>query len=150
ANGVGAYLDYQIQNPDPLKPVLLVDELNSRIGRPEAERWLEVILQTLLENHDNLYDFNQTVAQANDGEDLYQLVHLLRLEASYERNAWQLRPLNLVHEVLARKHPQAASLWREQVEILCRQNADDHLAELTRLENAHSIRLPTIRDRLEE
>ncbi|MBI3407870.1 MAG: hypothetical protein HY040_05880 [Planctomycetes bacterium] len=148
--GIGAYLDYLIGNPDPLKPVLLVDELGTRIGRPEAERWLEIILQTLLENHDNLYDFNQTIAQASYGENLYQLFDFLRLKASYERNAWQLRPLNMVHEVLARKHPQAGSLWREQVEMLCRENAKDHLRELGRLESAHGIRLPTVRDSLEE
>src|SRR5262249_32470214 len=146
AKGVGSYLDYLQANPDPLRPLLLLDELGVKVQRQETERLLELILQTLVENHDNLYDFNQTVAQATSGENLYQLFDFLRLKASYERNVWQLRPLYQVHEVLARKQPQTASLWREEVEKLCRQNAEDHLRELTRLENVHGIRLATIRD----
>src|SRR5207302_9977667 len=74
----------------------------------------------------------------------------LRLKASYDRNAWQLRPLNLVHEILAKKHGEAATLWRRQVQELCRRTAEEHLAELARLERVHGMRLTTVADRLEE
>lgn len=148
--GIGPYLDYLSENPDPLRPIKLVDDLERGLSRQEPERWLQIILQTLIENYDHYRDYNTTTTQSDYGENLYQLFDFLRLKASYERNAWQLRPLNLVHEVLARKHEAAARLWREQVETLSRQTADDHLKELARLERMHGMRLATIADRLEE
>ncbi len=148
--GVGPYLDYLAENPDPLKPVRLIDDLERGIPRDHAERCLQIILQTLIENYDHFRDYNTTTTQSDYGENLYQLFDFLRLKASYERNAWQLRPLNLVHEVLARNHGPAVKLWRDQVEHLCRQTAEDHLRELARLEKMHGMRLTTIADRLEE
>ena len=43
-------------------------------------------------------------------------MHFFRIKDRYERLAWQLKPANLVHEVLARRHPAAAELWRAQAE----------------------------------
>lgn len=148
--GVGPYLDYLSENPDPMRPIKLVEDLDGGLSRHEPERWLQVILQTLIENYDHYRDYNTTTTQSDYGENLYQLFDFLRLKASYERNAWQLRPLNLVHEVLAKKHDLAARLWRDQVEELSRQTAADHLKELARLERMHGMRLATITDRLEE
>jgi hypothetical protein len=148
--GVGPYLDYLSENPDPLRPIKLVDDLDRGLAQQEPERWLQIILQVIIENYDHYRDYNTTTTQSDYGENLYQLFDFLRLKASYERAAWQLRPLNLVHEVLARKHAAAAELWRRQVEELSRQAADDHLNELARLERVHGMRLATIADRLEE
>src|SRR5438094_10193769 len=108
-----------------------------------------IILQALIENYDHYRDYNTTTRQSDYGENLYQLLDFLRLKASYERNAWQLRPLNLVHEVLAKKHSAAAQLWRKQVQELSRQTAEDQLKELAWLEKMHGMRLATIPDRLE-
>ncbi|HWY85652.1 MAG TPA: hypothetical protein VNX28_02955, partial [Gemmataceae bacterium] len=148
--GVGPYLDYLGENPDPVRPIKLIDDLERGLSRHEPERWLQIILQTLIENYDHYRDYNTTTTQSDYGENLYQFFDFLRLKASYERNAWQLRPLNLVHEVLAKKHGSAAALWRQQVQQLSRQTAEDHLKELARLERAHGMRLATIADRLEE
>jgi hypothetical protein len=149
--GVGPYLDYLSENPDPMHPIKLVEDLEQGLDRHEPEHWLQIILQAVIENYDHYRDYNTTTTQSDYGENLYQLFDFLRLKASYERNAWQLRPLNLVHEVLARKHGAAAQLWREQVqELSIRQTADDHLEELTRLERMHGMRLATVADRLEE
>jgi len=148
--GVGPYLDYLSENPDPMHPIKLVDDIDCGLSRVEPERWLQIILQTLIENYDHYRDYNTTTTQSDYGENLYQFFDFLRLKASYERNAWQLRPLNLVHEVLAKKHRPTAKLWREQVQEMCRQTADDHLKELGRLEKMHGMRLATIADRLEE
>jgi hypothetical protein len=74
----------------------------------------------------------------------------LRLKASYERHAWQLRPLALAHEVLARRQSGAAVPWEEQVMQLTRERAARHLEELRRLEKEHGMHLRTVADRLEE
>ncbi|MCI0639607.1 MAG: hypothetical protein L0Y72_02520 [Gemmataceae bacterium] len=148
--GIGAYLDSLAQDADPLHPCRLIEDLNGRYSRQEAERWLQLILPTLIENYTHYLDYDRTTTQSDYGEQLHRLFDFLRLKASYERNAWQLRPLNVVHEILARKDAQTAQVWREQVQQLSRNVANEHLDELTRIEAQHGIRLATVRDRLEE
>jgi hypothetical protein len=148
--GIGAYLDYLQANPDPLHPVRLLDELDDKIPRANAVSLLEVILQVIIENYEEYRDYNATTTQSDFGENLHQLFEFLRLKASYERNAWQLRPLNQVHDMMVRRHPEPATFWREQVVELTRELADDHLEELTALEEEHGMRLRTIADRLGE
>jgi hypothetical protein len=148
--GIGPYLDYLSANPDPLHPIHLVDDIDNGLARHDPERWLHIILQTVIENYDHYRDYNTTTTQSDYGENLYQLFDFLRLKASYERNAWQLRPLNLVHEILAKKDAPAAALWRDQVLEMSCQTAEDHLQELARLEKMHGMRLATVADKLEE
>lgn len=161
--GVGPYLEDLEKEPDPLHPLRraaeddeedapprLLDDLGNKISRPDAERVLQIILQTLIENYDHLRDYNATTTQSDYGDNLYRLFDYLRLKARYERAAWLLRPLNLVHEILARRDGSAAALWRQRVEAITRESADKYLEELARLEKTHGIRLATIRDRLDE
>lgn len=148
--GVGAYLDYLADNPDPLHPVQLIEDLDGEMPRAEAERRLETILQALIENYEEYKDYNTTTPQSDYGENLHTLLDFLRLKASYERHAWQLRPLALVHEILARRRRQAAVRWQEQVTHLTRERAARHLEQLADLERQHGMRLRTVADRLEE
>jgi hypothetical protein len=148
--GVGPWLDYLAENPDPLHPVKLIEELGHTIPRPEAEAHLRLILQALIENYDHLRDFNATTAQSDYGDNLYQLLDFLRLKAGYDRIAWRLRPLGLVHEVLARHDGAMAGLWRAKAEQVTRDPADKQLERLARLEREYGVRLATVTDRLEE
>ncbi|HXG12165.1 MAG TPA: hypothetical protein VNK04_20590 [Gemmataceae bacterium] len=155
--GVGAYLDYLRDNPDPLHPIRLINDLERADGpeaarlRNEAVELLQFIFQVIVENYEEYKDYNSTTTQSDYGENLHVLLDFLRLKASYERQAWQFRPLVLVHEVLARAaEGEAAVLWEEAFGELTQEPAAQHLDELTRLERAHGIRLGTVRDRLEE
>lgn len=148
--GVGAYLQDLQAEPDPLHPLQLLDDLDQNLSRADTERILQIILQTLIENYDHLRDYNATTTQSDYGENLYRLFDYLRLKARYERAAWLLKPLNLVHETLARRDGVAAALWRQRVETITRESAEKYIEELNRLEKTHGIRLATIRDRLEE
>jgi hypothetical protein len=148
--GVGAYLKDLQAEPDPLHPLQLIDDLDHAIARDEAEHILQIILQTLIENYDHLRDYNATTTQSDYGDNLYRLFDYLRLKARYDRAAWLLRPLNLVHETLARRAGATAALWRERVGAITRDSADKYVQELAKLEKAHGIRLATIRDRIEE
>lgn len=148
--GIGPYLHDLEKEPDPLHPLRLLDELDGKIARADVERILQIILQTLIENYDHLRDYNATTTQSDYGDNLYRLFDYLRLKARYDRAAWLLRPLNLVHEVLARRDGAAAALWRQRVESITRDSAGKYIEELDRLERLHGIRLATIRDRLEE
>ena len=148
--GVGDYLKDLQAEPDPLHPLQLLDDLDQSIPLEEAERILQTILQTLIENYDHLRDYHATTTQSDYGDNLHRLFDYLRLKARYDRAAWLARPLNMVHEVLARRDGTAAALWRERVESITRESADAFVQELAVLEKKHGIRLATIRDRIEE
>ncbi len=148
--GVGKYLDYLGANPDPLHPVRLVEELGDKVRQVEAERYLQVILQAVIENYEEYKDYNTTTPQSDYGDNLHLLLDFLRLKASYDRNAWHLRPLLLVHEVLARRHLRVAERWQGQLTRLTSDLAEQYLKELAQLERRHGMRLRTVADRLQE
>lgn len=149
--GVGDYLDYLQANPDPLRPVRLLDDLERQVRRQDAVRFLTLILQALVENYEEYKDYNTTTTQSDYGENLYMLLAFLRLKASYERHAWQFRPLVLVHEALARRGRKSASvLWQEAFTHLTQNWADHHVKELGNLERTLGMRLRTVTDRVEE
>jgi hypothetical protein len=148
--GVGKYLDYLRDNPDPLHPVRLIDDLGEAVPRPQAERFLQVILQAVIENYEEYKDYNTTTPQSDYGDNLHLLLDFLRLKASYERHAWHLRPLLQVHEVLARRHLRVAERWQEQLTRLTSELAEQYVEELAELEREHGMRLRTVADRLQE
>jgi hypothetical protein len=149
--GVGAYLDYLRDNPDPLRPIRLLDELDRGIHREDAIRRLEIVLQAVIENYEEYKDYNTTTTQSDYGENLHVLLEYLRLKVAYERHAWQFRPLVLAHEVLARRgRSQTAILWEQSLTRVTRDLARRHLEQLEKLERIRGVRLNTIRDHLNE
>jgi hypothetical protein len=151
ARGTGAYLDYLRDNPDPLRPVRLLDELDQGIRREDAVRRLEIVLQAVIENYEEYKDYNTTTTQSDYGENLHVLLDFLRLKVAYERHAWQFRPLVMAHEVLARHGlGQTAILWEQSLTRVTRDLARRHLDQLERLERVRGMKLSTIRDRLHE
>jgi hypothetical protein len=149
--GVGAYLDYLAENPDPLHPVKLLDDLGQQIGRDDAIACLQLVLQAVVENYEEYKDYNTTTTLSDYGENLHVLLDFIRVKNAYERHAWQFRPLVLAHEVLARGGRSAAAvLWEGAFTQLTRELADQHLAELKRLEDQHGIRLNTVSDQVQE
>jgi hypothetical protein len=149
--GVGAYLDYLRDNPDPLRPIRLLDELGHSIRREDAIRRLEIVLHAVIENYEEYKDYNTTTTQSDYGENLHVLLEFLRLKVAYERHAWQFRPLVLAHEVLARHgRGQTAILWEQSLTRVTRDLARRHLEQLERLERIRGVRLNTIRDHLNE
>jgi hypothetical protein len=149
--GVGAYLDYLRESPDPLRPVRLVDDLDGAIPRADAIRRLELVLQAVIENYEEYKDYNTTTTQSDYGENLHVLLDFLRLKAAYERHAWQFRPLVLAHEMLARHGRASTALrWEESLTQFTRELARQHLEQLLRLERQHGVRLGTVSDRLNE
>ena len=69
--GVGGYLDYLRDNPDPLQPIRLLDELDNGIRREDAVRRLEIVLQAVVENYEEYKDYNTTTTQSDYGENLH-------------------------------------------------------------------------------
>ena len=82
---------------------------------------------------------------------LYTLLDFLRLEASYDRVAWNLRPVVIAHDVLVRSGlAAAAEMWRKMVAQKTAQAANEHSQRLKRLMAKYGMRLPSIVDRIGE
>ena len=129
----------------------LLDDLDVKIPKREAAELLTIVIETLIENYAEFKDYNSTTTQSDHGELLYVLLDFLRLRTAYERFAWNLRPVLMVHEVLVRRHKSAtAELWRRALTERTQEAADWHLAQLDELMRKHGVRLPTIADRLSE
>ncbi|MBL8799071.1 MAG: hypothetical protein JNM56_34615 [Planctomycetia bacterium] len=149
--GIGAYLDYVRDNPEPGVSLKLLDELDRQISREQALNNLELILRALVENYEEFKDYNATTALAAYGENLHVLLDFLRIKANYDRQAWRQRPLVAAHEVLARRQrPGAARLWEQAYARLTEKSAEALVGQLSLLEEAHGIKLRTVSDRIHE
>lgn len=150
-HGVPQYLNYMIENQDPIRPVKLLEALGNGIEMEDAAELLELVFRILVEKFDRFMEYNTTTTQSDYGEQLHILLDFLKLESSYERQAWNLSPLVIAHEVLAREGlPDAAKLWQDVLTRKTNKLAEEHLHKLKRLEKTHGIRLPGITDRLNE
>ena len=149
--GVDVYLDSLCEQPDAADEFRLVAELGAAVPRDEAVRHLEVILEAVAENYSGYVDYNSTTTQSDRGELLYTLLDFLRLEASYDRVAWNLKPVVIAHDVLVRSGcDKAARMWREAVGRRSAAVAEDHLERLDELNRKYGMRLPSVADRLGE
>lgn len=151
-NGVDWFLNYLEENEDPLRPMKLLEDLRtSQIDRDDAQWCLETIYSVVVDRFDRFLDYNTTTTQSDYGEMFFCLLDFLRVEARYDRDAWNMLPLTIVHEMLARHgRDEAADAWAATFEIQTADLAAQHVAELTMLEKRHGMHMPTIRDHLHE
>ena len=129
----------------------LLADLDHSIAREDAVRYLELTIESVVENYSEYIDYNSTTTQSDRGDLLYTLLDFLRIQASYDRVAWNLKPVVIAHEVLVRQgRNDAATLWRRAVARRSQEVADDHLQRLGRLSSRYGMRLPSVADRLRE
>ncbi|MGC3969260.1 MAG: hypothetical protein QM775_18445 [Pirellulales bacterium] len=148
---VDTYLRTLEENDDAEPRPTLLESLDRDIPRTEAVDLLTIVIETIIENYAEFKDYNSTTTQSDQGDLLYILLDFLRLRLGYERFAWNLRPVMMVHEVLVRRQKTAtAELWRRAVTDRTCEAADWNLAQLRELNRKYGVRLPTIADRLGE
>jgi len=150
--GVSEFLDFLELEQDPLHPVALIEDIdNGKIDREEACDLLELCYETILDKLDRFVEYNTTTTQSDYGGMFYCLLDFLRVEASYDRDAWNLRPFQMAHLVLA-EHGSAelAREWERMVREKTRRKAASHLKKLHALEEAYSVRLPSVSDHVGE
>lgn len=151
SRGVDSYFEFLKENDDPIRPTQLVEDLNSGLDSEEAAYSLEIVLRCLQDKYDRFIEYNSTTTQSDYGENIYLLLAFLRLEADYDRKAWDLAPVAMVHEALARNGAtEAAEIWQDVFQIKTADLSQSFLRNLDRLERACSIKLPSLRDRLSE
>jgi len=146
--GADVYLRALEESEEEGKPRLL-DDLDGPLPRADAVRWLEMCLEAVVENYSEYLDYNSTTTQSDRGEMLYVLLDFLRVEASYERVAWSLKPVLLAHEVLVQcRRGGAARRWREALAARTAEIADEHVRRFDQLAALYGVRLRTVADRI--
>jgi hypothetical protein len=149
--GVDAYLASLEEESDSHEPIRLLDDLDRRISRGQAVKWLRVTVEAIMEDYPEYVDYNSTTTQSDRGEMLYTLLDFLRLKSSYERVAWNLRPLVVAHDVLVRRgRDKAAAIWAEAVAQRNHALAERFLNQFEKLSRRYGMRLRSVGDRLAE
>ncbi|WP_425396142.1 hypothetical protein [Aeoliella sp.] len=148
--GVGVWLSNQEMDPGD-DPLPLIEELGGRIEREDAVEMLTIAIDSVVENFREYRDYNATTTQSDHGELFYMFVDFLRLRASYDRSAWNMKPVFLAHEILIRQGREAAAdMWRRAIAARTSERADHYLKAFSQMSELYGMRLPTIAERLGE
>jgi len=150
--GVDQFLDFLAEEHNPLQPLPLLEDIEAgHINRREACKLLELIYECILDKLDRFIEYNTTTTQSDYGSLFYCLLDFLRLEAGYDRDAWNIRPYQMAHEVIAEVgSSDLPEQWEQMIEHRTRDRAENHLKRLRRLQDKYSVRLPSVLDHLNE
>ncbi len=153
SRGADAFLASLLQSPDEEDvPGKLVADLQSeRISRREAATWLNLIAEAVLERYAEYVDYNSSTTQSDRGNMLWMFLDFLRLRAAYDRAAWNLTPIALLHRVLVDLgHHEAAAHWQNEVAARTRPLADHFRKTYADLCRRYGMQLVSVADRINE
>ena len=149
--GVDAYLRSLEADPDSAPDWSLLEDLDQKIPRATAVEQLTLAIEAVVDNYGEFRDFNGTTTQSDRGDLLYVLLDWLRLKVSYDRIAWNIRPVAVAHEVLVRRGwPAVAEMWRRAIAERTEHISDWHLKRMDELTRRYGVRLPSVADHLAE
>jgi hypothetical protein len=150
--GVGNYLEQAIKNQDSDEVQPLLNAIESgEISIEEAQRWLAVVFEAIIDHYAEYKDYNSTTTQSDRGEMLFMLLDFLRLRVRYDRVCWNLKPVFWAHEVLVHSGCQnSAQQWRRALAERVARESDQYLEKLAKLQHQYAMKMPTVADRLNE
>ena len=151
--GVSQWLTRAMEEgEDHLADTRLVEDLESGLlPVSEADRWMTLVYESLIDHHTEYLDYNSTTTQSDRGELVYMFLDFLRLRVKYERIAWNLKPVMWAHEVLVRSGlEKAAMMWRRSLSERIGTEADIYVEKLRQLQTEYAMRMPTVADRILE
>jgi hypothetical protein len=151
--GVADWLQRVIDEDDPqLSEMALFEDLRSgRLSMQQADRWITLVYESLIDHHAEYQDYNSTTTQSDRGDLVYMFMDFLRLRAGYERIAWNLKPVMWAHEVLVGNGLENAAItWRRSLSERIGAEADKFVERLRRMQKNYSMRMPTVADRILE
>jgi len=112
---------------------------------------LELIYGSVVDKFDRFLEYNTTTTQSDYGNKFYVLLDFLRVEAAYDRDAWERVPESIVHRALALAGKQnALGILEDILEGESREDADQHVDNLMQLEQEYGVHLPGVSDRINE
>lgn len=151
--GAGAWLKRAVaEGDDRLCDTKLADDLESGVlSFEEADRWITLVYESLIDHHAEYQDYNSTTTQSDRGDLIYTFLDFLRLRVRYERISWNLKPVMWAHEVLVRRGlDEAAMIWRRSLSERIGSEAEIYVQKLVELQKKYAMRMPTIADRISE
>lgn len=151
--GVSDWLQRVIDEDDAqIADMQLFEDLrNGKLSMIQADRWITLVYETLIDHHAEYQDYNSTTTQSDRGDLVYMFMDFLRLRASYERIAWNLKPVMWAHEVLVENGLEnAAMMWRRSLSERIGAEAEKFVTRLRKMQKSYSMRMPTVADRILE
>ncbi|MEL6110659.1 MAG: hypothetical protein AAFU85_32025, partial [Planctomycetota bacterium] len=151
--GVTDWLQRVIDEDDrQISEMQLFEDLRGgTLSMSQAERWITLVYEALIDHHAEYQDYNSTTTQSDRGDLVYMFMDFLRLRAGYERIAWNLKPVMWAHEVLVRNGLEsAAMMWRRSLSERIGTEADKYVLRLRKIQQDYSMRMPTVADRILE
>jgi hypothetical protein len=151
--GVGTWLERAIEEGDDqfCDTQLVADLESGRLSFKQADRWISLVYETVIDHHSEYLDYNSTTTQSDRGDLIYMFMDFLRLRARYERIAWNLKPVMWAHEVLVRSGLEnAAMMWRRSLSERIGNEAERYVEKLRELQRDYAMRMPTVADRILE
>ena len=151
--GVADWLDRAMQADDEhfRQTRLFADLEIKKLSVAQADRWMTLVYESLIDHHSEYLDYNSTTTQSDRGDLVYMFLDFLRLRVRYERIAWNLKPVMWAHEVLVRSGlDSAAVMWRQSLNQRIGAEADLYLEKLKQLQRTYAMRMPTVADRINE
>ncbi len=151
--GVAPWLQRAMEDGDDhLCDTRLFEDLESgALQVAEAERWMTLVYESLIDHHAEYLDYNSTTTQSDRGDLVYMFLDFLRLRVRYERIAWNLKPVMWAHEVLVRSGlEKAAMMWRRSLSERIGTEAEIYVKRLRELQTNYAMRMPTVADRILE
>jgi len=150
--GVNHWITTVLESHEDIKRTALFEDLASGdLSMREAERWLTLVFESILDHHAEFLDYNSTTTQSDRGDLIYMFHDFLRLRVRYDRVAWNLKPVFLAHEILVRsRFDNAAVIWRRSLSERIGAKADIYVTKLRSLQREYAMRMPTVADRILE
>lgn len=151
--GVADWLERVIEEDDPqIADMQLFEDLRTgKLPMKEAERWITLVYETLIDHHAEYQDYNSTTTQSDRGDLVYMFMDFLRLRSNYERIAWNLKPVMWAHEVLVgHRLEKGAMMWRRSLSDRIGAEAEMFVSRLRKMQKNYSMRMPTVADRILE
>jgi hypothetical protein len=151
-SGIDLFLQHLKETADPIHPIRLLEDLEEgAITRDVAVEWLEHIYGAVVDKFDRFLEYNSTTTHSDYGEKFFCFIDFLRVEARYDRDAWNMAPIAIAHEILCRDGRLEAALTLEQLfTIRTADIADKHIEQLRVLEGKYGMVLPSLADHVGE
>ena len=141
----------QIEESGVEAPFRLLRELDQSIPRKTAVAHLTLIFNSVVENFNQYQDYNLTTTQSDQGEQLFTLLDFLRLQATYDRIAWHLKPVIIAHEIIVRAgRSEAAQMWRRALAERVGEEAAGYQRRLGALQEKYAMRMASVANRIAE
>lgn len=130
---------------------LIDDIIAGKLEVRHAVYYLELLFECIAENYSEYIDYNSVTTHSDHGEKTFIFLDMLRVLTSYERNAWNFKPVYWIHDTMIRsKCFSAAELWEKDFERRSSGISDETIKRYNELSDKYGVWLPSIHEKIQE